>query len=57
MDIQLQRQQKSTDLMMHHTLTQKVLSMEKNHMLKMMRLKLLVQGLQLIEPFNQLEDK
>ena len=29
MDIQLQRQQKSTDLMMHHNLTQKVLSTEK----------------------------
>ena len=55
-DVQLQLQQKNMDLMMHHNLTKRVLSMVKNHLWKMMKLKLLVQGLKLIETFHQLAD-
>ena len=42
---------------MHHTLLKSVLSMTKNHLLKMMMLKLLVQRLKLMENFHQKVDK
>ena len=42
---------------MDHTLTKILLMMAKNHLLNMMSLKLLVQGLQLLDIFHQLADK
>ena len=45
------------DLTIHHTHPKIVLGMAKNHMLKIMRLKKLVQGLQSVGLFHQLTDK
>ena len=42
--------------MLHHTLKKRVLVMENNHLWNMMKLKLFVQGLQLIETNHQLAD-
>ena len=44
---------KNMDLTMHHTIPKRVLSMAKNRLFKMTILKLLVQGLQLVDHFNQ----
>ena len=43
--------------MIHHNLPKIVLMMENNHLLKMIRLKLLVLGLQSVGLFHQLADK
>ena len=42
--------------MLHNTLTIRVIIMEKNHQWKMIKLKLLVQGVNLIKTFHQLEN-
>ena len=45
------------DLTMHHTLPERVISMAINNLFNIIRLKLLVQGLKLVELFRQLADK
>ena len=45
------------DLTMHNTIPKRLISMEKNQLLMIMRLKLLVQDLHLIDIFHQLADK
>ena len=42
-----------TDIMMHHTLTKRIINLEKNHQRQMMKLKILVQGLHLIKTYHK----
>ena len=53
-NVQLQQQQKYIYLLMYINLAKRLISMAKSHLLKMMRLKLLVNGLKITETFHQL---